>query len=214
MSQELWEQVDAFIAPLLREDEPLRAALRDSASLPNIAVMPSHGKLLHLLLRAAGARRVLEIGTLGGYSAIWMGSALPAGGRLLTLEVSEEHAAVARANIERAGLARIVEVRVGPALETLPQLEADGPFDFVFIDADKPPTTEYFDWAVRLTRSGGLIFVDNVVRDGGILEPSDDAARGMRRFLDTLPGDDRVSATLVQTVGSKGYDGFVLAFCQ
>jgi len=177
-------------------------------------VAPNQGKLLHILARAIGARSILEIGTLGGYSAIWLARALPAGGRLITLEVDPKHAAVAAGNLAHAGVADRVDVRIGRAVETLAQIEAEGlRFDFTFIDADKPTTAEYFDWAVRLSRPGSLIVVDNVVRRGTIADPdSDDInVKGMRRFNDVLAGERRVTATVVQTVGVKGYDGFAIA---
>jgi predicted O-methyltransferase YrrM len=213
-----WAAVDRYLGDLLLPADPaLDAALDASAAagLPAIAVSPTQGKLLHLLARLHGARRILEVGTLGGYSTIWLARALPAGGRLVTLELSETNAAVARANVARAGLADLVDVRVGPALETLPRLAADGaaPFDLVFIDADKPSTTEYFEWALALSRPGGVIVVDNVVRDGALADAaSEDASvRGMRRFVERVAAEPRVSATGVQTVGAKGYDGLVLA---
>ena len=217
MSQEQWTAVDRYITDLLVPADPaLEAALEASAAagLPAISVAPIQGKLLMLLARMQGARRILEIGTLGGYSTIWLGRALPAGGRLVTLEASAEYAEVARANLARAGLAGVAEVRVGPALETLPRLEAEGlaPFDVVFIDADKPTTPEYFGWALRLSRRGTLIVVDNVVRDGAVADAaSEDAAvLGIRRFNEMAAAEPRVSATAIQTVGSKGYDGFAL----
>jgi predicted O-methyltransferase YrrM len=219
-----WAAVDAYLGGLLLpRDEALEAALESSAAagLPAIAVSPAQGKLLHLLARIHGARRVLEIGTLGGYSTIWLARALPPGGRVVTLELSPAYAELARANVARAGLADVVDIRVGPALETLPRLAEErategagaAPFDLVFIDADKPSTAEYFDWAIRLARRGGVIVVDNVVRDGAVADPaSEDAAvQGMRRFAERAAADPRVTATAVQTVGSKGYDGFVLA---
>lgn len=218
MSQELWSAVDHYLSDQLHSVDPvLEAALQASqaAGLPAIQVTPQHGKLLHLLARALGARRILEIGTLGGYSTIWLARALPSTGKLITLEIDEEHAKVARANLERAGLARMVELRLGPALESLPQLEAErsGPFDLIFIDADKPGNTEYFQWGLRLARRGSLLIVDNVVRKGGILDPhsSDENVQGVRRFLEYLATERRVDATAIQTVGGKGYDGFAIA---
>jgi len=213
-----WTAVDAFVEEkLLPADPVLEEALRSSAAaaLPSIQVSPTQGKLLHLLAKAQGARRILEVGTLGGYSTIWLGRALPADGRLLTLELDPRHAEIARSNIARAGLQEKVEVRLGPALETLPKLlvERPEPFDFVFIDADKPNTRRYFDWAVRLSRPGSLIVVDNVVRKGELANPSSDDpnVRGMRELLEALSSDPRVSATAIQTVGTKGHDGFLLA---
>lgn len=218
MSQEQWTAVDRYITELLVQADPvLDAALEasEAAGLPAIGVAPNQGKLLMLLAKLQGARRILEIGTLGGYSTIWLGRALPADGRLVTLEASPEYAEVARGNLARAGLAGVAEVRVGPALETLPRLAEEGlaPFDLVFIDADKPSTPEYFQWALRLARRGTLIVVDNVVRDGAVADAaSEDASvQGIRRFNELAAAEPRVSATAIQTVGSKGYDGFALA---
>jgi predicted O-methyltransferase YrrM len=219
MSQEQWTAVDRYLTDLLVPPDPaLEAALQASAAagLPSINVSPNQGKLLHLLARLQGARTVLEIGTLGGYSTIWLARALPAGGRLVTLESDAKHAEVARANLARAGLADVVELRLGPALETLPQLasEGRGPFDLTFIDADKPSYPDYLAWALRLSRRGSLIVADNVVRKGAVLDPASDDPRvqGARRFNELLAAEPRVSATAIQTVGSKGYDGFALAF--
>jgi predicted O-methyltransferase YrrM len=214
MSQESWTAIDRYVTDLLLPQDPvLDEALRasDAAGLPSINVAPNQGKMLHVLARSVGARAILEIGTLGGYSTIWLARALAPGGRLVTLEADPKHAAVARDNLARAGLTDRVEVRVGRAIETLPTLE--GPFDLVFIDADKPSTTEYFAWAVKLTRRGGLIVVDNVVRKGNVIDAASTDANviGMRRFLAALAAEPRVTATVVQTVGSKGHDGFALA---
>jgi len=214
--------VDRYINDRLVGSDPvLEEALKTSATagLPPIAVSPSQGKLLHLLARALGAHRILELGTLGGYSTIWLGRALPPSGRLVTLEADPRYAELARANIARAGLAELVELRVGPALETLPVLaaEAPDPFDLVFIDADKKSTPEYFEWALELTRPGSVIVTDNVIRDGALIDTGnqDPTVLGGRRFHELLAadrlGDARVSATTIQTVGSKGYDGFTLA---
>lgn len=218
MSQELWERVDDFLSDLLAPQDPaLQAALEESrkAGLPEIQVSSNQGKLLFLLAQLQQARSILELGTLGGYSTIWLARALPSGGRLISLEANAHHADTARRNIAAAGLAPLVEIRTGPALELLPILENEGlgPFDLIFIDADKANTPEYFSWAVRLSRSGGLIFVDNVVRNGHILNSSTDdpAVNGMRRFLTDLSTNTHVDATALQTVGSKGHDGFVLA---
>lgn len=215
---EQWSKVDDYFANLLLpDDSPLDAALRDSSSagLPDHNVAPNQGKLLHLLVRAHGARSILEIGALGGYSAIWMARALPPEGRLVSLEADTQHAAVAKANIARAGLEDIVEIRVGPALDTLPKLEEEGrgPFDFFFIDADKPNNPEYFAWALRLSRPGSLIVADNVVRSGAVADGSseDPNVQGVRRFAEMLGEEPRVDATVIQTVGAKGYDGFALA---
>lgn len=221
MSQERWSAVDAYIEErLIAPEEVLAAALKDSseAGLPAIAVSPAQGKLLALIARIHGARRILELGTLGGYSTILLARTLPAEGQLITLELNPDYAEVARANIARAGLAERVEIRVGPALDSLMSLSAEGaePFDLVFIDADKQGTPEYFAAALELTRPGGVIIVDNVVRDGAISEPDteDPRAQGMQRFHELLAREPRVTATTIQTVGSKGYDGFTLALVQ
>jgi predicted O-methyltransferase YrrM len=218
MSQEQWTAVDRYVTDLLiPQDAALEAALQAStaAGLPAINVSPPFGKWLYLLARMHQARRILEIGTLGGYSAIWLARALPAGGRLVTLEADETHATVARANIARAGLADVVDLRLGLALDTLPQIEAEGrgAFDLVFVDADKERLTEYFEWSLRLSRPGALIIVDNVVREGAVIDPTSDDPRvqGTRRFHARVAAEPRVTATVIQTVGSKGYDGFTLA---
>jgi predicted O-methyltransferase YrrM len=218
MTQGLWTAVDHYFTDaLVARDPGLEAALAasDAAGLPAISVAPNEGKLLHLLARLRGARRILEIGTLGGYSTIWLARALPEGGKLITLEYDPRHAEVARANIAQAGLADRVEVRVGRALDTLPELARGkpGPFDLTFIDADKRNNAEYFRWALRLSTVGSLIIVDNVVRDGRVVEgTSNDAdVQGTRRLIEVLAAEPRVSATAVQTVGAKGYDGFALA---
>jgi predicted O-methyltransferase YrrM len=218
MSEELWTNVDAYFDELLiGDDQVLDAALRasDQGGLPAIQVAPNQGKLLNLLARAIGAGRILEVGTLGGYSTIWLGRALPADGRLISLEHEPRHAEVARKNLERAGLQDVVEVRVGPALDTLPKLEAEnaGPFDLTFIDADKPSTPDYFKWAVKLSRPGSFIVVDNVVRHGEVIDPKneDPNVLGMRRFNDVVRGESRVDATVIQTVGVKGHDGLAIA---
>jgi len=218
MTAETWTAVDDFFErQLISTDPVLEETLRSSAAagLPSIQVSPTQGKLLHLLAQASGARRILEIGTLGGYSTTWLARALPADGRLLSLELDPRHAEVARANLARAGLVGKVEVRVGPALESLSRLVAENgtPFDLVFIDADKPNTRAYFDRALQLTRPGALLVVDNVVRKGELANPSSDDpnVRGMREFVESLRAERRVRATGIQTVGRKGYDGFVLA---
>lgn len=216
--EETWVAVERYLDGLLiPADAALDAALADSAraGLPEIAVSASQGKLLHLLAKMQGARKILEIGTLGGYSTIWLARALPARGRVVTLEAEKKHAEVARRNIARAGLSGKVEVRVGPALAMLSQMagERRAAYDFVFIDADKENTTEYFEWALRLSRSGSVIVVDNVIRDGEVADAasSDPRVQGIRRFNEALAREKRVSATTIQTVGSKGYDGFTLA---
>jgi predicted O-methyltransferase YrrM len=218
MSQERWTEVDRYITEkLLRPDPALDAALRSSAEagLPPINVSPPQGMLLMLLARAMDARRILEIGALGGYSTIWLARALPTGGLLTTLELDPKHAKVAAANIRRAGLSRVVEVRQGPALETLPKLEAErkGPFDLSFIDADKQSNPDYFAWALKLSRPGSLIIVDNVIRDGEVVDrrSRDPDVRGVRRLNEVIAAEPRVIATEIQTVGSKGYDGFAIA---
>jgi len=216
MSQEQWAAVDRYLVDtLLPPDEALDAALKDSvaAGLPAINVSPTQGKLLHLLARMLQARKILEIGTLGGYSTIWLASALSSGGKLITLEYDPKHAAVAKANIARAGLSQLVDLRVGLAIETLPKLQPEAPFDLIFIDADKQSTAEYFNWALKLARVGSVIIVDNVVRKGAVIEPNSDdsGVQGIRRFNDVIRAEKRVSATALQTVGSKGYDGFALA---
>ncbi|MEV6901962.1 O-methyltransferase [Amycolatopsis sp. NPDC051372] len=215
MTRELWTAVDDYLAEaLLPADPVLDAALAESgaAGLPAIAVSPTQGKLLNLLALTAGARSILEIGTLGGYSTIWLARALPPGGTLVTCEYDPKHAAVARANLDRAGFGPdVADIRVGAALDTLPTLT--GPFDFVFIDADKANLAPYVAEAVRLSRPGTTIVVDNVVRDGAVLDAAgtDPSVRGVREMFAALTGDDRVDATAIQTVGNKGYDGFVLA---
>ena len=210
----LWDNVERYISDtLVQPDAALVAALEasDAAGLPAISVSPAHGKLLWLLARMLGAKRILEIGTLGGYSAIWLARGLAPGGRLVTLEALEKHAAVARKNLARAGLAEVVDVRVGPALGTLPRL--DGPFDLAFIDADKQNNAEYFRWALKLSRPGSLIVVDNVVRGGAVIDARsrDAAVQGVRRLYGLIAAEPRVAATAIQTVGVKGYDGFAIA---
>lgn len=214
MDDQLWHAVDDYLGGLLvGPDAALEAALaaNRAAGLPPIDVSPALGKLLNLVVRTSGARRVLEIGTLGGYSTIWLARAVPPGGRVVTLERSPHHAAVARDNIARAGLADVVEIVVGPALETLPGLA--GPFDLVFVDADKPSNADYLAHAVRLSRPGTVIVVDNVVRRGKVADPADEdpAVVGSRRLIEALAADPRLDATAVQTVGSKGHDGFAVA---
>jgi predicted O-methyltransferase YrrM len=218
MRQEQWTAVDRYLTDQLAPaDEALAAALAasEAAGLPAINVAPNQGKFLHLLARIHGARTVLEIGTLGGYSTIWLARALPEDGRLISLEFSPAHADVARANLAHAGLDKIAEVRTGAALETLPGIESEGagPFDLVFIDADKQNNPHYLEWAVKLTRPGSIIVVDNVVRNGAVVDAdsSDPAVQGTRRTIELMAAHPRLSATAVQTVGSKGYDGFALA---
>lgn len=218
MSQSQWTAVDAYISDrLVGPDPALDAALaaNQAAGLPSIDVAPNQGKLLHLLARLQGAQKILEIGTLGGYSTIWLARALPIGGSLVTLEAEARHAEVAQANIARAGLSDVVEIRLGKAAESLARLheEGAGPFDLIFIDADKPNIPAYLRWALKLARRGSLIICDNVVREGAIVDPesSDPAVRGVREFFDILAVEPRLSATALQTVGTKGYDGLAMA---
>jgi len=213
-----WTAVDQYIVDhIVPSDAALDEALRasDKGGLPAIAVSPAQGKMLMLFAKVAKARAILEVGTLGGYSTIWLARALPPGGRLVTLEYESKHADVARSNLARAGFADVVDVRVGAALDTLPKIAAEGggPFDLVFIDADKPNNPNYFEWALKLTRPGSLIIVDNVIRDGQIVDAKNEDPRiqGTRRLYEMIAKEPRVSATAIQTVGSKGYDGFVMA---
>jgi predicted O-methyltransferase YrrM len=221
MEEQVFAEVDRFIGEtIVREDEALRAAVEaaEAAGLPPIQVSPPQGKLLQLLVRLVGARKVLEFGTLGGYSAILMARALPADGRLISLEARAEYAEVARRSIERAGVGDRVEVRVGPALEALPELEREGsgPFDLVFIDADKVNTPNYFAWALDNVRGGSLIVADNVVRRGTLADASDpdEATQAQRRLHEMLSEEPRVDATTIQTVGTKSYDGFLIALVE
>ncbi len=218
MAQEQWTAVDHYINDLfVPQDAALDAALRASAEagLPAINVAPNQGKLLHILALSSGARTILEIGTLGGYSTIWLARALPAGGRLITLEADAKHAEVARANVARAGLEGVVEVRLGAALDTLPLLAAEGlePFDVVFIDADKVNCAAYFEWSLKMTGRGSLIIVDNIVRQGAVIDAAstDPSVQGVREVNAMIAATPRVTATALQTVGSKGYDGFTIA---
>ncbi|HET8567225.1 MAG TPA: O-methyltransferase [Solirubrobacterales bacterium] len=221
MEAEVFAEVDRFVGEtIVEEDEALREAVAaaEAAGLPSIQVSPPQGKLLQLLARLVGARKILEFGTLGGYSAILMARALPADGRLITLEADPDYAEVARRSIERAGVGDKVEIRIGPALEALPGLEreGEGPFDLVFIDADKAGTPDYFSWALDHARPGSLIVADNVVRDGALADADAEDARvvAQRRLHQVLAGDSRVSATTIQTVGVKGYDGFLIALVE
>jgi predicted O-methyltransferase YrrM len=219
VDQGVFAAVDQFVGEtIVEEDEALRSAVKaaEEAGLPSIQVSPPQGKLLQLLVRLVGAKKVLEFGTLGGYSAILMARALPEDGRLITLEAKSEYAEVARRSIDRAGVGELVEVRVGPALESLPSLEEEGPFDLVFIDADKVNTPDYFAWALDHVRPGALIVADNVVRDGTLADAAsaDEATVAQRRLHEMLAGEDRVDATTIQTVGVKGYDGFLIALVE
>jgi predicted O-methyltransferase YrrM len=217
MAEEQWTEVDQYFSgKLLPRDKTLESALEASATagLPAISVSPNQGKFLQILTQIMGARSILEVGTLGGYSTIWLARALRAGGHLITLEVDPKHADVAQLNISRAGLQDVVEVRVGNALETLPQLSAErrGPFDLIFIDADKQNIPTYFEWALKLSRPGTLIVVDNVVRSGAVIDADspDPSVQGVRSFIEILGAESRASGTAIQTVGIKGYDGFAI----
>jgi predicted O-methyltransferase YrrM len=214
----VWAEVDNYICEVFALNDPaLEAALKasEAAGLPAIQVSPTQGKFLHLQARLMCASSILELGTLGGYSTIWLARALPPKGRVITVDANTKHTEVARANVAFAGLSDRVEFRVGAGLEVLPQLEREGrgPFDFIFIDANKSDMPEYFEWALRLSRPGGLIIADNVIRDGRVLDAStaDADIQGVRRFNERLAAEKRVSATELQTVGSKGYDGFAMA---
>ncbi|HEU4737019.1 MAG TPA: O-methyltransferase [Solirubrobacterales bacterium] len=218
MAQDAWTAVDEYVTGLLAPpDDALAAALRagEAAGLPQIQVSPPQGKLLYLLAKTIEAQSILEFGTLAGYSTIWLARALPAEGRLITLEADPHYAEVATASIAAAGLGDVVEVRVGPALDQLPRLEAEraGPFDLTFIDADKVHTPDYFAWSLEHSRPGSLIVADNVVRDGRLADSGDEdpAIAAQRRFHEQLAAEPRVEATTIQTVGAKGYDGFTLA---
>ncbi|WP_205323770.1 O-methyltransferase [Glycomyces sp. YM15] len=218
MGQAQWTEVDTFLTSLIvGEDEALTeaTAAAQRAGLPPISVSAAQGKLLYLLAKTLGAKRVLEIGTLGGYSAIWMARALPKDGHLVSLEYSPRHAEVASGNIARAGLVGIVEIRVGAAAESLPKLAAEGgePFDMVFIDADKGGYPDYLDWSLQLTRPGGLIVADNVVRGGAVADglSRDPNVQGVRSYLEKVAADPRLEGTVMQTVGVKGYDGLSIA---
>jgi predicted O-methyltransferase YrrM len=218
MDKALWTSVERYLTDnLVHPDQHLDDAVKANAQagLPAIDVTPNEGKLFHLFARMQGARRILEVGTLGGYSTIWFARALPPDGKLVTLEIDPKHASVAADNIHRAGLTSLVDLRVGPALESLAQLHAENavPFDLIFLDADKPNNPVYLEWAIRLSRPGTIIIGDNVIRDGAILDENhtDPRVTGTRTFLDLLGSHPRLDATALQTVGSKGYDGFALA---
>ena len=217
MTEEIWAAVDNYFGNLLAPDDPgLKAALvaSNAAGMPQIQVSAVQGKLLHLLARIISARTILEIGTLGGYSTIWMAHALPENGRIITLEANTKHADVARGNFASAGVANKVDLRLGKALDLLPLIAAEGrgPFDLFFIDANKSNTPEYFEWALRLARRGSVIVVDNVVRDGAVLNAGSDDPdiQGIRRFVEMAAKEKRVSATALQVVSGKAYDGFAL----
>jgi predicted O-methyltransferase YrrM len=218
MAEYQWTAVEQYFSKSLLLDDPIlesALAVSEQAGLPAINVSPTQGKFLQMLAQILGARAILEIGTLGGYSTIWLARGLTAGGRILTLELAPNHAAVAQRNLAAAGLQDVVEVRVGNALEILPRLSAErrGPFDLIFIDADKQNIPSYFEWALKLSRPGTVIIVDNVVRDGAVIEvdSSDQSVQGVRRFIEQVAAERRVTATAIQTVGIKGYDGFAVA---
>ena len=216
MAQDLWNAVDRYICDLvIPPDSALDGAIRAStdAGLPAISVAPNQGKLLHLLAKIHKANRILEIGTLGGYSTIWLARALGPGGSLVTLEFDPKHAEIAKKNLAAAGLSEIVEVKLGDAIQTLPTLQSGMPFDLVFIDADKKSTADYFQWALKLTKVGSVIIIDNVVRDGAIIDAdsTDEGVVGVQKFNRLLAKEKRVSTTQIQTVGSKGYDGLCIA---
>lgn len=218
MTQDLWNAVDNYLDSSLSLSDAVldgTIAANVEGGLPSIDVTASQGKLLHLLARMIGARRVLEIGTLGGYSTIWLARALPGNGSVVTLEFDPKHAAVAKQNIERAGLGPIVDIRVGKALDSLSVIQDEGaePFDLIFIDADKVNNPGYFEWALKLSKRGSVIIVDNVVREGGLADASseDPAIRASRAVIELMGSDPRVEATVIQTVGAKGYDGFAVA---
>jgi predicted O-methyltransferase YrrM len=219
MSKEKWTAVDDYISDLfIPPDDALDGALKAAveAGLPAIHVAPNQGKFLSILAQSIGARKILEIGTLGAYSTIWMARALPPDGKLVTLEYDPKHAEVARKNITYAGLDKIVEVRLGKAIDLLPQVAAEGlgPFDLIFIDADKPSNWDYFEWALKLSHPGSVIIVDNVVRDGNVVDANsqDASVKGVRHFNEKVAKESRVNLTAIQTVGSKGYDGFAIAY--
>lgn len=214
----IFESVDQYISNLFKDEtSDLKAADQSiiDENIPPISVSPNQGKLLHILAKLANAKKILEVGTLAGYSTIWMGKALPADGKLITLEYDEKHARIAKKNIENAGLGNKIEIRVGKAIDLMPQLQKEnaGPFDMIFIDADKQPYTEYFEWALKLSRPGTLIIADNVIREGKVLDPNskDEMVLGVKRFNEALAKNTDVTATIFQTVGSKDHDGMAIA---
>ena len=218
MDQKLFEAVDQYIGDLFNDGDSALEATEQSIiefNIPSISISPAQGKFLHLLAKLCHAKKILEIGTLAGYSTIWLARALSANGRLITLEYEPLHAEVAKKNIARAGLDQIVDIRIGKAIDLLPLLVArqEGPFDMIFIDADKPPYKEYFDWALKLSRPGTLIVADNVIREGKVLEAEspDEMVEGVKRFNEALAANTAVTATIIQTVGSKEHDGMALA---
>jgi caffeoyl-CoA O-methyltransferase len=218
MNKELFGAVDQYISDLFNEQDSHLLATEQSViefNIPSISISPNQGKFLQLLAKLCQAKKILEIGTLAGYSTIWLARALPANGRLVSLEYEPLHAEVAQKNIIRAGLEQVVDIRIGKAIELLPQLEAEGsgPFDMIFIDADKPPYKEYFEWALKLSRPGTLIVADNVIREGKVLDAKspDEMVAGVKRFNEALAANPAVTATIIQTVGSKDHDGMALA---
>lgn len=218
MDNQIFEQVDDYISALLApEDEALTNITRtiESEAIPNMSITPAQGKFLQVLALACNARKILELGTLAGYSTVWLARILPDDGKVITLEYDERYAAIARKNIDNAGVGSKVDIRIGKALDILPKLAEDkeGPFDMIFIDADKPPYTEYFEWAIRLGRPGTIIVADNVIRNGQVLDPNhpDDRVQGVRRLNQMLSNCTEVTATILQTVGAKEYDGMVVA---
>jgi len=218
MNNEIFESVDQYISDLFGDQDNELAATEQSiieANIPQISVSTNQGKFLHLLARLSKAKKILEIGTLGGYSTIWLARALPPDGKIISLEVDPKHAAVAQKNVNHAGLSELVEIRIGKAIEELPKLlgENEGPFDMIFIDADKPPYKEYFEWSLKLSRPGTLIIADNVIRDGKVLEKisPDEMVAGVKRFNEALAATPSVTATIIQTVGAKDHDGMALA---
>jgi len=218
MNNEIFESVDQYISDLFGDQDNELAATEQSiieANIPQISVSTNQGKFLHLLARLSNAKKILEIGTLGGYSTIWLARALPPDGKIISLEVDPKHAAVAQKNVNHAGLGALVEIRIGKAIEELPKLlgENEGPFDMIFIDADKPPYKEYFEWSLKLSRPGTLIIADNVIRDGKVLEKisPDEMVAGVKRFNEALAATPSVTATIIQTVGAKDHDGMALA---
>ena len=218
MNQSIFESVDQYISQLFHDEDDCLKATEQSvieSGIPQISISPNQGKFLQLLAKLCSAKKILEIGTLGGYSTIWMARALPDDGKLVTLEIDKKHAEVAQQNFNRCGLASKIEIRLGKAIELLPQLQAEGagPFDMIFIDADKPPYTEYFQYALSMSRPGTLIVADNVIRDGKVLDPNhaDEMVKGAQRFNQSLAANKDVTATIIQTVGVKEYDGMALA---
>ncbi len=218
MNNELFEKVDEYISKLVtREDEALLAVEKSirEANMPPISISPNQGKFLQVLALLAGAKKILEMGTLAGYSTIWLARALPPGGKLVTLEYDPHHAEVARKNIDGAGVGGLVDIRIGKAIEWLPKIKAEGigPFDMIFIDADKPPYLQYFEWAIELSRPGTLIVADNVIREGKVLDPKteDPMVIGVQRLNQSLLNNTKVTASIIQTVGAKEHDGMVIA---